>query len=78
MSGPRSRPGRKPSKDQFLFGTPEEVGNRTNDMYTEFVPDENAPSFKQISPQQGGGNVNRASIDHKGGDFKFSSGPGKP
>lgn len=79
MSGSRSRPGRKPSQDKYLFGTPDEISNRTNTLYTEFVPDDTHPNFTQIAPQSGSAqSVNRAPIDKKEGSIKFAGGPGVP
>jgi len=81
MAKPRSISGRRPSgKDMYLFGTPEEIAQRATDeaMFNAGGdPQSHAPSFKQIAPSSGSGNVNRAGIGHKSGEMKFSGGPGK-
>lgn len=83
MAGPRSRSGRKPP-DKYVFGTPEEIANRSSAMsgpglYTEFLPDTTAPHFEQISPQSGSStSVNRAGLKKVSGNIKFSGGPGTP
>jgi hypothetical protein len=75
--GPRSR-SRKPP-DKFLFGTPEEIDNRTETLYTEFKPADNAPAFVQIKPESSSGqSVNRAPLQGKSGNYKFAGGPGVP
>ncbi len=80
--GPRVKVGgRRPRADDMLFGTDAEIEDRNpnRSLYTEFLPDTNAPAFKQITPESSTGrSVNKSGYTRKGGDFKFSSGPGKP
>lgn len=71
---------RKPD-DNFLFGTPEEIGDRdpNRSLYSEFLPDDNPPAFAQIKPESNPGkSVNRASFTKKSGNYKFSGGTGAP
>ncbi len=80
MAKPRTRTGRKPSEERLLFGTAEEVTNRSLEtaLYSEGGdPEVHAPSFKQISPEHGSGSVNRAPLARRSGEMKFSGGPGK-
>ena len=78
MSGARSRPGRMPAP-KHLFGTEEEIANRTNTLYTEFIPDTTHPNFTQIAPQNASGQtVNRPQIGKAAGHIKFAGGPGVP
>ena len=80
MAGARSK-SRKPASAGNLFATPEELGDRnpnTTLLSTYGVPDDKPTSFTQIAPASGSGSVNRAPLTKKSGDFKFSSGIGKP
>jgi hypothetical protein len=81
-AGPRVKVGgRAPRSKDMLFGTDEEIEDRdpNKSLYSEFLPNTNAPAFKQITPEVSTGrSVNRSGYTRKGGDFKFSSGPGKP
>jgi hypothetical protein len=81
-AGPRVKVGgRKPAHEDMIFGTDAEVEDRdpNKSLYSEFLPNTNHPTFQQIKPESTSGRtVNRASYTRKGGDFKFSSGPGKP
>jgi hypothetical protein len=79
-SNKRTRPGRKPTDEQFLFGTDSEVANRDNpSLYTEFNPTEVNTHFQQISATNGTGkSINRAPLAHKSGAMKFAGGPGVP
>jgi hypothetical protein len=84
-SGPRTKQGgRLPSltSKEYLFGSEGEIEDRdpNKSLYSEFLPNTNAPAFSQIKPESGTGrNVNRAGYTRKSGsDLKFSSGPGRP
>lgn len=78
--GPRTKGSRKPP-DENLFGTDAEVGDRNPNkslMDQYGLPEGSPTSFSQIAPKSGGGSVNRAPLTRKSGDFKVSSGIGKP
>jgi len=80
--GPRIKVGgRRPRSTENLFGTDEEIEDRdpNKSLFTEFLPNTNPPAFSQINPEVATGrSVNRSGYTKRGGDFKFSSGPGKP
>lgn len=79
MAKPRSRSGRRP-RDPFVFGTEEDIANRTFEagLYDQGGDPQNShPNFKQIAPESGGGSVNRAPLQRRSGEMKFSGGPGK-
>lgn len=80
--GPRVKVGgRMPRDTQFVFGTEGEVEDRdpNTSLFSEFLPNTNAPAFQQIKPEVSTGrSVNRSGYTRKGGDLKFSSGPGRP
>ena len=80
MAKPRTISGRKPKQAMYLFGDPEEIAQRQADealFNAGGDPQSHAPSFKQIPPSSGSGNINRAGFNHKSGEMKFSGGPGK-
>lgn len=77
----RNKGGRKPAADEYLFASPGELADRNPNasLYSTYgLPDDSPTSFSQIPPKSGSGSVNRAPLSRKSGDFKFSSGTGKP
>ena len=80
--GPRIKVGgRRPGHDDMLFGTDAEIADRdpNKSLFTEFLPNTNPPAFQQIKPEVSTGRtVNRSGYTRRGGDMKFSSGPGRP
>lgn len=82
-SGPRVKVGgRAPRVKDAMFATDEEIADRdpNKSLYTEFLPNTNAPAFTQIKPESSTGrSVNKSGYTRKSGsDLKFSSGPGRP
>jgi hypothetical protein len=80
--GPRVKVGGRAPRDRsMMFGTDEEIEDRdpNKSLFSEFLPNTNPPAFKQITPEVATGrSVNRSGYIRRGGDMKFSSGPGKP
>lgn len=75
----RTRQGRKPPDDKYLFGTQEEVSNRNFErgLFSEFDPTTTNPAFVQIPPSTPTGkSINRAPIAKRAGHIKFAGGPG--
>ena len=63
---------------KYVFGTDAEVENRMNTGYNNnpgTIPQNNAPSFKQIGPEASGRSANEPNIESREGSMKFSGGP---
>lgn len=72
---PFGKAGQAKSPDPtYMFGTPEEIANRTDTGYDR-KPQDHAPSFRQIGPDNTGKNANNAGRMLRSGNFKFTRGP---
>ncbi len=70
MARGRSEPSighKAPATSKYAFGDPEEIANRDKAGYQP-----HPTSFKQISPEGHGGNMNEPPHTVKSGVFKFS------